>query len=59
MLERLLDSGVEVGWFTADETYGDNPGLRPGWKPAACTTSWRCPAIAGSPPRPDRGGLMN
>jgi hypothetical protein len=22
MLERLLDSGVEVGWFTADEAYG-------------------------------------
>jgi hypothetical protein len=32
-------------------------GCRPGWKPAARTTSWRCPAIAGSPPRPDRGGL--
>lgn len=28
MLERLLDSGVTVGWFTADEAYGDNPGLR-------------------------------
>jgi SRSO17 transposase len=28
MLERLLESGVEVGWFTADEAYGDNPGLR-------------------------------
>ncbi|MGA9692406.1 MAG: IS701 family transposase [Pseudonocardiaceae bacterium] len=28
MLERLLDSGVDVGWFTADEAYGDNPGLR-------------------------------
>lgn len=28
MLERLLDQGVEVGWFTADEAYGDNPGLR-------------------------------
>jgi SRSO17 transposase len=28
MLQRLLDSGVEVGWFTADEAYGDNPGLR-------------------------------
>jgi SRSO17 transposase len=28
MLERLLDSGAEVGWFTADEAYGDNPGLR-------------------------------
>lgn len=30
MLHRLLESGVEVGWFTADEAYGDNPGLR-GW----------------------------
>lgn len=28
MLERLLDSGVDLGWFTADEAYGDNPGLR-------------------------------
>jgi SRSO17 transposase len=28
MLQRLLDSGAEVGWFTADEAYGDNPGLR-------------------------------
>jgi hypothetical protein len=25
-----LDSGVEVGWFNADEAYGDNPGL-PAW----------------------------
>jgi SRSO17 transposase len=28
MLERVLQAGVEVGWFTADEAYGDNPGLR-------------------------------
>src|ERR671917_955443 len=28
MLERLLDSRAEVGWFSADEAYGDNPGLR-------------------------------
>lgn len=28
MLGRLLDSGADVGWFTADEAYGDNPGLR-------------------------------
>jgi SRSO17 transposase len=28
MLQRLLDAGVEVDWFTADEAYGDNPGLR-------------------------------
>jgi SRSO17 transposase len=30
MLERLLDSdvGADIGWFTADEAYGDNPGLR-------------------------------
>lgn len=28
MLERLLHAGVEMGWFTADEAYGDNPGLR-------------------------------
>jgi SRSO17 transposase len=28
MLARLLDGGVDVGWFTADEAYGDNPGLR-------------------------------
>ena len=28
MLQRLLDSRAEVGWFSADEAYGDNPGLR-------------------------------
>jgi SRSO17 transposase len=28
MLGRLLDSGAAVGWFSADEAYGDNPGLR-------------------------------
>jgi SRSO17 transposase len=30
MLKRLLAAGVAVRWFTADEAYGDNPGLR-GW----------------------------
>lgn len=30
MLERLLDAGSDIEWFTADEAYGDNPGLR-GW----------------------------
>jgi SRSO17 transposase len=28
MLERLLDAGADIEWFTADEAYGDNPGLR-------------------------------
>lgn len=28
ILERLLNTGVDLGWFTADEAYGDNPGLR-------------------------------
>ncbi|SDZ53233.1 Transposase DDE domain-containing protein [Saccharopolyspora shandongensis] len=28
MLERLLEADADVGWFTADEAYGDNPGLR-------------------------------
>jgi len=28
MLERLLDAGSDLEWFTADEAYGDNPGLR-------------------------------
>jgi SRSO17 transposase len=28
MLARLLEQGVQIGWFTADEAYGDNPGLR-------------------------------
>lgn len=28
MLERLLDAGSDIEWFTADEAYGDNPGLR-------------------------------
>ncbi|MFD1044551.1 IS701 family transposase [Kibdelosporangium lantanae] len=28
MLARLLEAGRDIGWFTADEAYGDNPGLR-------------------------------
>jgi SRSO17 transposase len=28
MLERALAAGVPFGWFTADEFYGQNPGLR-------------------------------
>ncbi len=28
MLTRLLAQGVPIGWFTGDEAYGDNPGLR-------------------------------
>jgi SRSO17 transposase len=28
MLQRALDAGVLFGWFTADEAYGQNPGLR-------------------------------
>src|SRR5215469_704341 len=28
MLERLLAAGRRPAWFTADEAYGDNPGLR-------------------------------
>jgi SRSO17 transposase len=28
MLERLLAAGQCPAWFTADEAYGDNPGLR-------------------------------
>lgn len=28
MLTRLLDAGAQIGWFTADEAYGDNPSLR-------------------------------
>jgi SRSO17 transposase len=28
MLARLIDTGIPVGWFSADEAYGDNPGLR-------------------------------
>ena len=28
MLARLLETGRDIGWFTADEAYGDNPGLR-------------------------------
>lgn len=28
MLERVLQAGIEMGWSTADEAYGDNPGLR-------------------------------
>jgi SRSO17 transposase len=34
MLERLLDAGADIEWFTADEAYGDNPGLR-NWCEAA------------------------
>lgn len=28
MLQRALDAGVPFRWFTADEVYGQNPGLR-------------------------------
>jgi SRSO17 transposase len=28
MLERARDAGAVFGWFTADEAYGDTPGLR-------------------------------
>lgn len=28
MLQRARDAGALFGWFTADEAYGDNPGLR-------------------------------
>lgn len=28
MLQRARDAGAVFGWFTADEAYGDNPGLR-------------------------------
>ncbi|MGH3973029.1 MAG: IS701 family transposase [Pseudonocardiaceae bacterium] len=28
MLERARDAGAPFAWFTADEAYGDNPGLR-------------------------------
>lgn len=28
MLQRALDAGVLFSWFTADEAYGQNPGLR-------------------------------
>jgi SRSO17 transposase len=34
MLERLLDAGSDVEWFTADEVYGDHTGLR-AWCEAA------------------------
>jgi SRSO17 transposase len=30
MLERAIAAGVPFAWFTADEAYGQNPGLR-GW----------------------------
>ena len=28
MLARAREAGASFGWFTADEAYGDNPGLR-------------------------------
>ncbi len=28
MVERAMDAGVPFSWFTADEAYGQNPGLR-------------------------------
>ena len=28
MIERAVAAGVPFGWFTADEAYGQNPGLR-------------------------------
>ncbi|BCJ58160.1 hypothetical protein C1I93_23960 [Micromonospora endophytica] len=46
MLERTVAAGVPFSWFTADEAYGQNPGLR-GWLEDQDTR--RLPA------RPDRG----
>ena len=28
MIERAVAAGVPFAWFTADEAYGQNPGLR-------------------------------
>ena len=28
MIQRALDAGTPFAWFTADEEFGQNPGLR-------------------------------
>jgi len=28
MIKRCVHAGLEFGWFTADEEFGQNPGLR-------------------------------
>jgi hypothetical protein len=60
MLEPLLYFGAAVGWFTADEAYGDNnPGLRAWLETTTSTTSWPCPVTPRLLPRPARRGQMN
>jgi len=38
MLERLVTAGRTPAWFTADEAYGDNPGLRDWSRSASAST---------------------
>jgi SRSO17 transposase len=60
MLQRLLETGMGIGWFTTDEAYEDNPGLRT-WladvglnlRPSLTTPNWcvrlaLLPAACGS-----------
>jgi hypothetical protein len=37
MIERAVAAAVPFAWFTADEAYGQNPGLR----------EWRKPRTSG------------
>jgi SRSO17 transposase len=53
MLQRLLNAGVAVPWFTADEAYGDNPGLRTWLEEHSLDYVMAVSCDAGSPPRAD------
>src|SRR5512132_1192347 len=54
MLERALDAGVPAGWVTADEVYGNSPGLR-GWlEGRRLPTCWRSSAPSRCRRRPVR-----
>jgi SRSO17 transposase len=56
MLQRLLDAGIEVGWFTADEAYGDNPGLRAWLDTQQINYVMAISVIPSSSPRPAQRG---
>ena len=62
MLARLLATHgrAALPGFTADEAYGDNPGLRDWLDDQDITdTSWRCRARPGLPSPPAPGGPMS
>jgi hypothetical protein len=55
-LQRLLDAGRDIGWFTADEAYGDDPGLRISLQDNDLNYVMPSPATSASAPRKARRG---